>query len=130
MDELGIAGAILQAVERRAGGRPVRRVRIRAGVLLHISEPALNQAFVTISDGTVADGAHIDLVVEPVRLVCHSCGRASTSDRMPAECHECGGTDLELRSGDGLVLESVTPAGPGSPYPAARRDLAEPGERT
>lgn len=128
MDELGIAGAVLDAVERRAGGRQVRRARIRAGVLLHISEPALNQAFVTISDGTVADGAHLDLVIEPVRLVCHSCGRTSTSDRMPSACHECGSTDLELRSGDGLVLESVQLAEPGGPRQASRRDLAEPGE--
>jgi hydrogenase nickel incorporation protein HypA/HybF len=130
MDEVGIAGAILEAVERRAGGRPVRRVRIRAGVLLHISESALNQAFVMISDGTVADGAHIDLVVEPVRFVCRSCGRASTSDRMPAACHECGGTDLEPRSGDALVLESVTLAEPGRPHQAAHGDLAGPGDRT
>lgn len=128
MDELGIAGAVLDAVERRAGGRQVRRARIRAGVLLHISESALNQAFVSISDGTVADGAHLDLVIEPVRLVCRSCGRASTSDRMQAACAECGGTDLELHSGDGLVLESVQLAEPGRRLRATRRDRPEPGE--
>jgi hydrogenase nickel incorporation protein HypA/HybF len=107
MHELGIAGAVLRAVERRAAGRRVRRARVRAGALLHISGPALNQAFITVSDGTVADGAHLDVVIEPARLGCRSCGRTTTSDRMLATCPGCGGTRMDLHSGDGLVLESV-----------------------
>jgi hydrogenase nickel incorporation protein HypA/HybF len=55
----------------------------------------------------VADGAHLDVVVEPVRLGCRSCGRVVTSDRILAACSGCGGTRLDLHSGDGLVLESV-----------------------
>jgi hydrogenase nickel incorporation protein HypA/HybF len=107
MHELGIAGAVLRAVERRAAGRRVRRARVRAGALLHISAPALNQAFVTVSDGTVADGAHLDVVIEPARIGCRSCGRTTTSDRMLAICPGCGGTHMDLQSGDGLVLEAV-----------------------
>lgn len=126
MHELGIAGAVLNAVERRAGGRPVRRARVRAGVLLHISEPALNQAFVAVSDGTVADGAHLDVIIELARLACGSCGHTTTSDRLLAACPECGAADLELQSGDGLVLESVQLAGTEPPLGGARRDPAEP----
>jgi hydrogenase nickel incorporation protein HypA/HybF len=107
MHELGIAGAVLRAVERRAAGRRVRRARVRAGALLHISGPALNQAFITVSDGTVADGAHLDVVIEPARIGCRSCGRTTMSDRMLAICPGCGGTHVDLQSGDGLVLESV-----------------------
>ena len=107
MHELGIAGAVLRAVERRAAGRRVRRARVRAGALLHISAPALNQAFITVSDGTVADGAHLDVVIEPARIGCRSCGRTTTSDRMLAICPACGGTHMDLQSGDGLVLEAV-----------------------
>lgn len=105
--ELGIARAVLRAVERRAAGRRVRRARVRAGALLHISGSALNHAFVTVSDGTVADGAQLDIVVEPARLGCRSCGRTTTSDRIPAACPRCGGTRMDLQGGDGLVLESV-----------------------
>jgi hydrogenase nickel incorporation protein HypA/HybF len=126
MYELAIAGAILNAMERRAGGRPVRRARVRAGVLLHISEPALNQALIMVSDGTVADGAHLDLVIEPVRLDCRSCGRTTTSDQLLASCPECGGTNLELQSGDGLVLESIQLAEAGHTQGSSQRDQAEP----
>ena len=107
MHEMGIAGAVLRAVERRAAGRRVRRARVRAGALLHISAPALNQAFVAVSDGTVADGAQLDVVIEPARIGCRSCGRTTTSDRMLAVCPACGGTRMDLQGGDGLVLESV-----------------------
>lgn len=107
MHELGIAGAVLRALERRAAGRRVRRARIRAGALLHISGPALNQAFVAVSDGTVADGAQLDVVIEPARIGCRSCGRTTRSDRMLAACPACGGTRMDLQSGEGLVLESV-----------------------
>jgi hydrogenase nickel incorporation protein HypA/HybF len=126
MHERGIAEAVVNAVERRAGGHRVRRARVRVGVLLHISEPALNQAFIMVSDGTVADGAHLDVVTEPARLACRSCGRTTTSDRLPAACPECGGTDLELQSGDGLVLESVQLAEAGHAHGSFRRDRAEP----
>lgn len=106
--ELGIAGAVLRAVERRAAGRQVRRARVRAGALLRISAPALNQAFVAVSDGTVADGARLDVVIEPARVGCRSCGRTTTTpDRMPAVCPGCGSSGIDLQSGDGLVLESV-----------------------
>jgi hydrogenase nickel incorporation protein HypA/HybF len=105
--EMGIAGAVLRAVERRAAGRRVRRARVRAGALLHISGTALNQAFVAVSDGTVADGAQLDVVVEPARVGCRSCGRTVTCDRMLAACPDCGGTRLDLHSGDGLTLEAV-----------------------
>jgi hydrogenase nickel incorporation protein HypA/HybF len=105
--ELGIAEAVLRAVERRAAGRRVRRARIRVGALLHISGPALNQAFITVSDGTVADGARLDVAVEPARLGCRSCGRTTTSDRMLATCPGCEGNRMDLHSGDGLVLEAV-----------------------
>jgi hydrogenase nickel incorporation protein HypA/HybF len=109
MHEYGIAAAILEAVERCAAGRPVRRARVRAGVLLRISEPALSQAFIMISDGTVADGAHLELTIDPVRLACRSCGRTSTSDDLRAACPGCGGTDVEAEGGDGLTLESIQP---------------------
>jgi hydrogenase nickel incorporation protein HypA/HybF len=110
MHEIGLAEAVLDAVERRAAGRPIRRARVRAGVLLRISEPAFAQAFALVAAGTVADGAHLELVIMPVRLACRSCGRTTESDELLAVCPECGGTDIDIEDGDGLVLESIQPA--------------------
>lgn len=107
MHELGIAEAILHAVEKRADGRPVRRAKIRAGALLRVVEPSMDQAFQLVTEGTLAEGAAIDLVITPARLTCHACGHdGSTLDPL-AVCPACGAGDVEVIGGDELVLESI-----------------------
>lgn len=65
MHEIGLCEAILDAVERRAGGRRVTRVRVRIGSVHRVVEPALAQSFELVAAGSVADGADIDLVTVP-----------------------------------------------------------------
>jgi hydrogenase nickel incorporation protein HypA/HybF len=105
--ELGMCEAILDAVERRAAGRPVARVRVRVGVLHRVVEPALDQAFALVSAGTVAAGAAVDLVVVPARVSCAACGHEAECNDPLAVCSVCGGGDLEVAGGDELVLESI-----------------------
>ena len=107
MHELGLGEAILDAVERRAAGRRITRVRVRVGALRRVVEPALDQAFSLVSEGTVAAGAAIDLVTVPVRVRCLACGRRAESEDAMAVCEACGGADLELEGGAELVLESI-----------------------
>jgi Zn finger protein HypA/HybF involved in hydrogenase expression len=65
MHEIGYCEAILGAVERRAAGRRVTRVKVRIGDLHAVAEPALAQSFELVAAGSVADGAAIDLVTVP-----------------------------------------------------------------
>jgi hydrogenase maturation protease len=60
--EIGLCEGILDAVERRAAGRRVLGVRVRAGADLRVVEPALDQAFALVAAGSIADGARVDLV--------------------------------------------------------------------
>ncbi len=116
MHEFGFAEAVLDAVRRRAAGRPVRRVRLRAGVRHRLAEPSLVQAFQLLAQGTEAQDAALDVVPVPARLACRSCGcLAETYDPL-AGCPSCAGT-VELTGGEELILESVTYAavGPGEP---------------
>jgi hydrogenase nickel incorporation protein HypA/HybF len=105
--EVGLCQGILEAVQRRAAGRRVTRVRIRVGARHRVVEPALDQAFALVSQGTVADGAALDLVVVPVRVRCLDCDHeAETTDALAA-CPACGGLDLETTGGDELILEAI-----------------------
>lgn len=107
MHEIGLAEAILEAVEKRADGRPVRRATVRAGALLRVVEPSIDQAFQLVTEGTLAEGAAIDLVVTPARLTCRACGHdGSTLDPL-AVCPACGAGDVDVTGGDELVLESI-----------------------
>jgi hydrogenase nickel incorporation protein HypA/HybF len=113
MHEVGICEAILAAVERQAAGRRVQRVRVRVGALHRVAEPAMDQAFTMLSEGTVAERAALDLVQVPVRLTCRDCGGSQESDDPVVLCARCGGADLDTAGGDELLLEWIQVEGPG-----------------
>ncbi|MEU8271469.1 hydrogenase maturation nickel metallochaperone HypA [Sphaerisporangium sp. NPDC049002] len=107
MHEYGIAESILAAVEGRADGRRIRRARVQVGALLRVAEPSINDAWAMVAEGTVAEGASLDLVTLPVRLTCRACGNTATSVDPYAVCPGCGATDVDTEGGDDLVLESI-----------------------
>lgn len=107
MHELGLCTSIVDAVERRAGDRPVREVRIRVGRLHHVHPEAFDQSFAMAALGTIVEGAAADLVLLPVRATCEACGHDWEGDDLPVTCPACGGTGMELTGGDELVLESI-----------------------
>jgi hydrogenase nickel incorporation protein HypA/HybF len=107
MHELGLAEGVLEAVRRRAGGRPVRRVRLRAGIRHGVDPDSMAQAFHIVATGTEADGASLDLVLLPVQLTCRSCGFAADTLDLLAVCPQCHGAEVDLAGGDELVLESL-----------------------
>jgi hydrogenase nickel incorporation protein HypA/HybF len=73
MHEFGLCEGILDAVERRAAGREVAGVKVRVGQALRVVEPALDQAFLLASEGTLAEGAEIEMVeVEGDELILES----------------------------------------------------------
>jgi hydrogenase nickel incorporation protein HypA/HybF len=105
--ELGLCEGVLEAVERRAAGRRVTRVRVRVGARHRVVPSAFDQSFALVAQGTVADGATVDLVVVPVTVRCLDCGNeAEATDALPA-CPACGGLDLESEGGEELILESI-----------------------
>ncbi|MGH3343361.1 MAG: hydrogenase maturation nickel metallochaperone HypA [Carbonactinosporaceae bacterium] len=107
MHELGLCEAILDAVERRAGGRRVASVRVRIGALHRVVEPALNRGFSAVAAGTVAEGARVSLVCVPAVVACRACGGRTESEYPTGACPACGAAAPELSGGDELVLDSI-----------------------
>ncbi len=112
MHEFGYGEAILEQVLARANGRPLARVRVRAGASHALVPDALQQAFTMKAVGTPAEGAEIDLVVIPVPLLCAACGaEADGRDHVDARGRPCDACDegwlQPLGHGDELVLESL-----------------------
>lgn len=107
MHELGLCEAIVQRVEERAGERPVSRVRVRVGRLLHVHPGAFEQSFAIAAAGGAAEDAVAELVLLPVRARCGACGAEFETDDVVAACVACGAVDVELTGGDELTLESI-----------------------
>jgi hydrogenase nickel incorporation protein HypA/HybF len=107
MHEVGLVEGILEAVERRAAGRPVARVRVRIGTRHRASAEPMQQALELVGAGTVADGAVLDLVQVPVTSTCLACGTTHEDPEVLPACPACGGVMIEHSGGDELVLESL-----------------------
>jgi len=112
MHEIGLCSGILDAVVARAGDRPVVGVTVRAGAILRAEPEAMRQAFGLVAAGSVADGAALELITDPVAVTCRTCGAVTTVADPLAVCGRCGSADVDLTGGDGLVLKSLTFAAP------------------
>jgi hydrogenase nickel incorporation protein HypA/HybF len=107
MHELGLCAAIVDQVEERAGARPVARLRVHVGRLLHVHREAFDRSFAIAALGTVADGAVAELVMLPVRARCLACAALWDDEQVPAACPTCHALGVELVGGDELLLDSI-----------------------
>jgi hydrogenase nickel incorporation protein HypA/HybF len=109
MHEMGMCEAIVEAALHRAHGRPVRAIRVRIGG--HPVDPAvIEQGVRMAAAGTVAEGAAVELVPEPLAVRCGTCGEESavTSAMALAACPRCGAVDVSSVGREDVVLESIT----------------------
>jgi hydrogenase nickel incorporation protein HypA/HybF len=107
MHELGFCDGILDAVQRRACGRTIKKIRVRFGELHRLSAQSLQQAFLLVADGTEAENATLEVVFVPARLRCRSCLTESEGAEVPPSCLRCGAMEIEVSGGDEMILESL-----------------------
>lgn len=112
MHEYGMCDGIIDAVQRRAAGRRVARVKVRVGVRHRIVDEVFQDAFAHAAAGSEAENAALEIVAVPARAVCRSCAAKFDAEDFAAACASCNGTNLELTGGDELVLESIQYAAP------------------
>ncbi len=109
MHELGLCEAIVAATVRRAAGRRVTGVRVRIGGHA-IDADVVAQGIQLAAAGTVAQDVAVELVLEPMRMTCHGCGRVGPiEDHLGmVACTRCGGIDIDVTGTDDVRLESIT----------------------
>jgi hydrogenase nickel incorporation protein HypA/HybF len=107
MHELGIAGAVLEAVRAQAALRPasrVRRIGLRVGALSGVNPDALSFCIeALVRDTDLADVA-LEIETPPRTHRCAGCDTTFEVSNYQFECPECGsfqpacvgGTELEL----------------------------------
>ena len=107
MHEIGYCAGVLDAVERRAGARPVARIGVLVGALHRISPAAFEQSFRMVADGGIAAGASTEVQIAPVRARCAACSAVFESTEAAPVCPDCHSTDVAVEGGDELVLQWV-----------------------
>jgi hydrogenase nickel incorporation protein HypA/HybF len=106
MHEMALAEGILAVALDVAEGRSVRRVRVRVGALQRVVPDSLQLCFQLAAEETPAAQATLELAEVPALLRCRHCG---VEDGLaPAlACRHCGAAELEVVSGDEVLVDGV-----------------------
>ena len=107
MHELSIATALVQeankvAIEHQA--RAVSMVRVALGVLSGVESEALSFAFPLVSEGTLLEGARLELEVTPLRLHCSDCEKESEPAEISFVCPFCASSTVTVQGGREILI--------------------------
>ncbi len=109
MHELGVATEILDIAlseAERHAAKKVTSIRLRVGVLRAIEPENLSFLFEHLARKTPAEGAHLEIEEEPVRVECEACGMSEASS-LTWECPRCKGSGVSVTGGDSLSILSL-----------------------
>ena len=110
MHELGIMTGVLDAVQtsaRQAGADRVLKVSLSVGEMTEAIEDSLRFAFEVLTEGTISEGAELEINMVTPRSLCLDCGAEYEHDRFHMVCPECGSYDTQLLAGRELQIDSI-----------------------
>lgn len=106
MHELGIAQEVVSIVAGHAGGARVTRVVLEIGRHALILPDSIRFCFELCSEGTVVQGAELEIREVPGRARCRDCGGEVLLEQPFGLC-ECGSADLRWLSGDEIKVKEM-----------------------
>jgi len=106
MHELGITQEILEVITENADERKVRRVVLEIGRLSCVLPDAVRFCFELCAEGTLAEGAKLEILEPPGLGKCRACGAEFPLYEAFARC-VCGGSDIEWLRGEELKIKSM-----------------------
>jgi hydrogenase nickel incorporation protein HypA/HybF len=106
MHEMAITQSVVDAVCEHAAGRHVQSVKVEVGALCAIVPDAMQFCFELAAEGTVADGARLDVDVQPGSGHCRNCGEDFELRDLILLC-PCGSADVQVLTGRDLRILSM-----------------------
>lgn len=106
MHELGITQEILQVVGDKAGDRKVKRIVLEIGKLSCVLPDAIRFCFDLCAEGTVAEGAELEILQPAGTGKCRLCGTEFPLEEVLGRC-ACGSTDIEWLAGEELRIKQM-----------------------
>ena len=106
MHELAVTQEIVDLVCERAGGARVRRVVVEIGKLSMVVPDAVRFCFDLCAEGTLAEGAALQIEEPAGRGHCRACG-GETTLQSPFDGCACGSPEMEWISGQALRVREM-----------------------
>lgn len=111
MHELFVAENLLTLALRHAEGEDatqIVRLNLLIGDLASLVDDSLQFYWDILSEGTIAQGASLNIIRVPGRMRCLECGADfQMRDRYDFECVVCGAHRTRVAAGDEFILESI-----------------------
>ncbi|MFC1856925.1 hydrogenase maturation nickel metallochaperone HypA [Thermodesulfobacteriota bacterium] len=110
MHELGIAQSIIEIAIRVAkenGSSRISVVRIQAGEFRGIIQEQLEFSFAFAAEGTMAEGAKLEVEVIPIEARCESCGEEFRVKNFHFQCLACESEKVRVLGGDELTVKDL-----------------------
>lgn len=85
----------------------VTALRLGLGPLSCVETETFKGCFELLSEGSVAEGAKLDMEIIPVSCTCVSCGEHFLLRKKMFRCPQCGSDQLFFTGGHGLTLLSL-----------------------
>ena len=106
MHELAITQSVVSAVAERIGSARVTRVVLEVGWLAGVVPDTIAFCFDVCTEGTMLEGAALDIVRIPARGRCPACARDVDVTDPLGGC-QCGSHVLDLVGGQELRIKEV-----------------------
>jgi hydrogenase nickel incorporation protein HypA/HybF len=105
--ELSLSSAVLGTAVKHAAGRQVSVVNLRIGQLRQVIPDSLQFYFQFVARDTVCEGARLEHELIEARLRCRPCASEWGIEVPAFRCPTCGGSDVEVASGNEFEVESI-----------------------
>lgn len=106
MHELGITQEIVAIAAGYAKDAKVKRVVVEIGKLTAVLPDAVRFCFDVCAEGTLVEGAQLDIVETPGRARCRKCAAEQVLERPFGLC-ACGATEFDWLAGEELRVRTV-----------------------
>ena len=106
MHELAITQSMVDAIVDRLGPARVTAVHVRIGKVSGVVPDAVRFCFDLVAEGTVVEGARLEISEPAGRARCRQCGADFGVDDLVLLCR-CGSVDVELSQGGELLVRAV-----------------------
>lgn len=110
MHELSLMEGMVQGIQEEAlrqGFGRVHQVRLEVGRLAGVEVEALRFAFGPVTEGTLLEGAHLEILELPGQGVCQACGQGVEIEARFELCPVCGEGFVALTSGTELRVKDL-----------------------
>ena len=110
MHEMALIESVVEIAQEEAlkhGARRIVRLRLNIGELSSAEPDALTFCFDAVTQGTIAQGAELEICRVPGRGWCLNCATDIAMSQRFGTCPTCGSQQIQVIGGDDLKIKDM-----------------------